>query len=102
MSVHILEGKEGKAAFYCSTTDWAFGPLFDSVEEAEAFLQWLPVDPRKLKDSELEAKHADFRRQYVCGECDAVADADNDVIGGPRTDGERFICNDCAKEAVRK
>jgi len=32
---------EGKTALYETTGDWAFGPVFDSEEECDGFLQWL-------------------------------------------------------------
>jgi hypothetical protein len=75
------------SVLYCSTTDWAFGPLFsdsddhDGTERAEAFLRWLmsidehvwrtyrPVaiggrrDPRQLDDPGLEAAYGDWRAQ---------------------------------------
>jgi len=75
MGVRILEGNgEGDskgACFYCSTTDWAFGPLMGSREEAEEFLKWLPTDPRDYKDNELEGLYGDFVRDMVC-ECGEV------------------------------
>lgn len=61
MGCRILEAKTGEAVFYCSTSDWAFGPVMDNYEEAEEFLKWLKVDPRQFKDSELESKYCDFR-----------------------------------------
>jgi hypothetical protein len=81
MGVRILEGKEG-AVFYCSTRDWAFGPLMESREEAEGFLEWLKAysppdsyfppgrisvwcrDPRQLTDSGLERAYSDFRLEW--------------------------------------
>ena len=110
MSVHILEGKDSNAVFYCSTSGWAFGPLMGSAEEAEAFLQFVPGDPRTYKDHELEAKYSDFVQQYVC-ECGDVADGKpgqdeeeegKPLYGYPRTDGERFICEYCAEKAAKK
>jgi hypothetical protein len=74
MGCHILEGKEGNAVFYCSTTGWAFGPLMGNADEAEAFLKYLaPMDPRNLKDSELEGQYADFVLGNVC-ECGTLRD----------------------------
>jgi hypothetical protein len=46
MAVHILHD-DNQAVFYCSTSGWAFGPVFvsqgihDADERAEAFLRWL-------------------------------------------------------------
>jgi hypothetical protein len=77
MGVRILSDREtGVACLYCSTTQWAFGPLFESREDAEEFLAWVRsrsagewakydkfkvddtgrCDPRMLTDSGL--KHA--------------------------------------------
>ena len=59
MGVRILEG-EHNAVLYCSTSMWAFGPLFEDAAEAQIFLDWLMVDPRGLTDGELEAKYSEF------------------------------------------
>ncbi len=47
MSVHILHSREqDQACLFCSTSDFAFGPVFsrghgkDADERAEAFLRW--------------------------------------------------------------
>jgi hypothetical protein len=45
---------------YCSTTMWAFGPIFKDRDEAEEFLDWPKVDPRSLADNQLETKYAVF------------------------------------------
>jgi hypothetical protein len=75
MGVHILsdDGRRdypgSSAVLYCSTTDWAFGPVFsgdddhDASERAEAFCRWLRIDPRTLTDTELEAKYSAWRAQ---------------------------------------
>jgi hypothetical protein len=84
MGVHILTDGE-QAAFFCSTSDWAFGPVFrddgthDEVERAEAFLRWLrktpwkkeyefagigdQTDPREMSDAGLERAYSDWRAQ---------------------------------------
>lgn len=109
MGVCILESKDGKSCLFCSTSDWAFGPVMNSAEEAEAFLQFLPGDPRTYKDADLESKYYDFVKQYVC-ECGDVADGKEGqdeeedgkpVFGYPRTDGERFVCNFCQRKAAK-
>ncbi len=46
MGCRILVAQDGRAALYCSTTDWAFGPLFESEEEASAFQEWLLEHPK--------------------------------------------------------
>jgi len=62
MSVHLLTDTDsGATALYCSTTDWAFGPVFEAREEAEAFLRWLrPLDPRSMSEANLHARFSDF------------------------------------------
>jgi hypothetical protein len=70
MSVRILSDGE-TAAFYCSTTEVAFGPLVhddetgdhDAVERAEAFLRWLPQDARRYADGDLVTQFAAWRAQ---------------------------------------
>jgi hypothetical protein len=88
MGCRIAHDTDSKIAIlYCSTTDWAFGPVFaddddhDADERAEAFLRWLATgpetwrgydkeplqfghfDPRELTDTGLEAAYADWLRQ---------------------------------------
>jgi hypothetical protein len=47
---------------YDSVTNWAFGPVFDSGDEAEAFLEYLGArDPRAMNDTEIEEAVAEFR-----------------------------------------
>lgn len=55
---------------YDSVTDWAFGPVMNSAEEAEAFIAWLPGDARLYEDSLLESKYTEFLSE--------VWDAEND------------------------
>lgn len=72
-------GHDNFAVMYCSTTDWAFGPVFnerdghDAFERIESFLRWFkrngdvyPLwydDPRQLTDSELERKYSEWLKQ---------------------------------------
>jgi len=56
MGCRILEEKDGRqAVLYCSTSGWAFGPVFyqtdemDAGEVAEAFLKWLRKTPNEEK-----------------------------------------------------
>ena len=64
MGVRIMEGnREGDsqgACLYCSTTMWAFGPIFEDGDQALAFCDWLITDPRSLSDSQLERKYSEF------------------------------------------
>jgi hypothetical protein len=63
MSVRILRAKS-EAVLYCSTTDWAFGPVFsddddhDADERAEAFCRWLVKDARTLSEEELQSAYS--------------------------------------------
>ena len=68
MGVRILSDKYDEiASLYCSTSDWSFGPIFyndgiiNASEFADAFLKWLPEDPRTYRDDELEKKYHEFR-----------------------------------------
>lgn len=64
MSIRIIESNsdtDSYAVLYCSTSMWAFGPVFEDAEQAEEFLKWLIVDPRGLEDRELERKYWEFR-----------------------------------------
>ena len=57
------------AVMYCSTTMWAFGPVFGDTdvhsadERIEAFMRWLVVDPRSLDDMQLSSKYNDWLTQ---------------------------------------
>ena len=70
MGCRILHDRENNiAALYCSTTDVAFGPVFydeggkDADERAEAFLRWLPDDPRRYDESELQSRYSAWLAQ---------------------------------------
>lgn len=62
MGVRIMTGanESDGAVLYCSTSMWAFGPIFEDAESAQAFLEWLGTDPRLLTDSQLERKHSEW------------------------------------------
>lgn len=68
MGVRILhDPRADEAALYCSTSCWAFGPVFSAKahrsaeERAEAFLRWLVVDPRSIADQNvLERKYSEW------------------------------------------
>lgn len=74
MGVRVLHDVEDdQACLYCSTTDWAFGPVFsgdtptrkDAQECALAFLAWLDhhksKDARRYTDQELELVVSEWR-----------------------------------------
>lgn len=49
MAVEIVEDvRRGRAVLTCTTSDWAFGPVFDSREDAEGFLNYLAGPYRKV------------------------------------------------------
>jgi hypothetical protein len=59
---------------FCSSDDWAFGPIFmDGEQELEEFLTFIaglpqeagrgPRDPRAFKPEELEQLYTNFCRQ---------------------------------------
>jgi hypothetical protein len=70
MGVRII-GDDETAVMYCSTTDWAFGPVFtekgvfSAPERIEAFLRYLGKsrDPRSMSDSELESEYSKWQVQ---------------------------------------
>ena len=70
MSICILRG-ERAAALYCSTSGWAFGPVFygdSAAEDAEAFVGWCERKRgtlRLLSDAELERFYYDWRRHIA-------------------------------------
>lgn len=68
MGVRILvdRGLED-ACLYCSTSMWAFGPVFNSEEQAEEFLKYLDRtdgrDARQLSQTELDVAWSRFLGQ---------------------------------------
>lgn len=65
MGVRILSDNSkdyDSACLYDSVTGWAFGPLFEDYDKAQAFLDWLDCDARVLTDKALKAKHIEFLR----------------------------------------
>lgn len=66
MGIRIIEGtwdgtRDG-AVMTCSTSMWAFGPIFETAEDVEAFLLYAEArgvpDVRTLSDDELSDLHA--------------------------------------------
>lgn len=76
MGVHTLyDPEEGNAVMYCSTSGWAFGPVFhdehakevpedcemlDARDLCEAFQEWLGTDARKVDQKDLEEAYGIF------------------------------------------
>lgn len=83
MSVQILEGGNGGAVFYCSTSDWAFGPLMPDAEIAEAFLRTFiegcPLGHKGKVDIDNQGNGITHFSCYEQG-CKAVWDLQGNVI----------------------
>ena len=74
MGCRILEGDSG-AVLYCSTTNWAFGPIFEDYEKADAFIEHCDKDPRKYSKEELKECHQQWIEEEAS---EAAADAAED------------------------
>jgi len=68
MGVHTLTDGDD-AVMYCSTSGWAFGPVFDTTSDHDAadridlFLDWMRQfgqDVRVYEDNKLEEKYTEF------------------------------------------
>ena len=59
MAIRIIEGTD-YAVLYCSTSMWAFGPVFEDADQAREFLAFVPGDPRLLSDTTLEGYYSQF------------------------------------------
>ena len=73
MGVGIIVGKadgsdtDNAAVLYNSVSDWAFGPIFNSFEEAEDFLAFLSGDARGYIDARLLEEHDRWRAEAFDG-----------------------------------
>ena len=55
----LVDPSGGEAALFCSVSGLMFGPIFDSVEDAEGFIEFCPRDPREHDgDNTLAAMHS--------------------------------------------
>ena len=69
MGVRILSDGDN-AVLYCSTSGWAYGPLFSPSEHqdysaedmARRFCEWLPMDSRQYDQHDLENKYGEWLR----------------------------------------
>jgi len=82
---------------YCSTSGWAFGPVFEDADQAEAFLEWTKKhvgrDLRLLSDEELETEYRKWLSSTAeCRECGDRFDLVED--------GSKLICPDCLETAL--
>lgn len=79
MSVCILEDREsGQAVFYCSTSGWAFGPVFEDAEQAENFLNYIAgehgdTDIRALPERVVKRHWEEFCRSLNLGRAHGAA-----------------------------
>ena len=81
MGVRIIQGRfdgdsRGYAVLYCSTSMWAFGPVFEDEFQAQEFLDWLPDDPRSYSDALLESKHVEWLEEKEAIEKQEAEDAE--------------------------
>jgi hypothetical protein len=101
MGVRILQDKDSdKCCLYCSTSGWAFGPIFYSGDEAVKFLDWFPGDPRSLSDQELINKVSEFKSQLLtCHRCGDLINKDEakfgDTPNGPDDVNQDALCETC-------
>ncbi len=58
--VKVNEGEKSAAVLYDSVTNRALPLIFRGEEEADDFLAWLKVDPRRLDHDHLERKYVEF------------------------------------------
>jgi len=128
MAVDILVGSTRKgersreeACLVCTTSDTVFGPLFASLEEAEAFLFWLaPIDPRDITPQQLEGQVSEFRfyisekveereregAYYDCTGCGGKTESKKhpesvyELYPSPELTPEERLCIDCWNKAV--
>ena len=66
MSVKIITSEsDGYQVMYCSTTMQAFGPVLTNDDlYLEDFLKWLPQDPRKYDQCELDFKFYEWLKSF--------------------------------------
>jgi hypothetical protein len=67
MGIRIAVFEDDRAILYESATDWAFGPVFDSIDHAEAFLAWTKCahfwSEGRYGDDDLQASYREWLRQ---------------------------------------
>lgn len=81
MGVRVLEGIDGYKCLYCSTTMWAFGPIFYEEDDVDDFLEWYPGDPRLADDKVLENRVWEWRKKVEAeGLKGSGSSIDNDDI----------------------
>jgi len=106
-----IHGGPQHATLYCNTANTEFGPRFESLSEAEAFVEWLGCNPRRVGDV-LDAMLTAFREQPGCYSpfnVDAVYAAMVETAKLPEVDREgagnwreELICDDCHRRIVHR
>ena len=81
MTCTILPLADGRAILANAMAEWAFGPVFTSTVDAEAFIRWLGQDPQDVvlecllsgrqPDITLESMYRTWRVEV--GRADAIA-----------------------------
>jgi hypothetical protein len=62
----IVPTADGRAVLANRATDWAYGPVFPSVQEAGAFLRWLGKDPQDvLVEALVDGRQPDLALEAV-------------------------------------
>jgi hypothetical protein len=105
MATFILEGnrinegaEKGGAVFYNSTDGLAFGPVFDSAQDAESFMSFIRVDPSHLddwnRDPEMSRAQSFYKLWLECGKQAKrpVVQLDADFL---HERDEHKLCHDC-------
>ncbi len=102
MGVRILKDRyDDLAVLFCSTSEWAFGPVFyknaernySASELAKKFLSWLGRDPREYTDDKLRTKYLEFGmlEWKQCSQCfDTLIPA------------TLVLCNTCKEETLER
>lgn len=73
MAVREFVADDGKACMYCSTSGFAFGPVFESVDEMTNFLAWFWAnygiagysDIRQVPINTLEELYTAYQKEKV-------------------------------------
>lgn len=93
MSIRIIESNsdtDSYAVLYCSTSMWAFGPVFEDADQAREFLEFVPGNPRLLSDTTLEGYYSQFLAREKEDEEPPKADAYGDYLGKFSTFLDKF------------
>jgi len=62
----VVPTADGRAVLANCSTDWAYGPVFPSVDDAGAFLGWLGKDPQDvLVEALLDGRQPDLALEAV-------------------------------------